>query len=84
MSVSFERYVSLEDDADKLPEEFSGGMKRRVEFARALIGWPFDDFQNSDSPLIKELVALDPHDHSADPYYPDPWDKRRKPKRDIL
>jgi phospholipid/cholesterol/gamma-HCH transport system ATP-binding protein len=167
------RYVGLEDDADKLPEELSGGMKRRVEFARALIGWPsimlfdeptmgldpivalqvldlifrardlnrissiyvtkkmheisylanyravddgkgrlsieeapadqrpptrvmlldsgrivfigsFDDFQNSNSPLIKELVALDPHDHSADPYYPDPWDKRRKPKRDIL
>jgi len=167
------RYVSLEDDADRLPEELSGGMKRRVEFARALIGWPsimlfdeptmgldpivalqvldlifkardinkissiyvtkkiheidylanyralddgkgglsieeapidhrlrtrvmlldsgriaflgsFDDFQNSHSPLIKELVALDPHDHSADPYYPDPWDKSRKPKRDIL
>jgi phospholipid/cholesterol/gamma-HCH transport system ATP-binding protein len=167
------RYVGLENDADKLPEELSGGMKRRVEFARALIGWPlimlfdeptmsldpivalqvldlifrardinkissiyvtkkmheisylanhravddgkgrlsieeapadqrpptrvmlldsgrivfigsFDDFQNSNSSLIKELVALDPHDHSADPYYPDPWDKRRKPKRDIL
>jgi hypothetical protein len=43
-----------------------------------------DDFQNSDSPLIKEFVALDPHDHSADPYYPDPWDKKRKPKREIL
>jgi phospholipid/cholesterol/gamma-HCH transport system ATP-binding protein len=167
------RYVGLEKDEDKLPEELSGGMKRRVEFARALIGWPSimlfdeptmgldpivalqvldlifkardinkissiyvtkkmheihylakyralddgkgglsieeapadepprtrvmfldsgriafmgsaDDFQNSDSPLIKEFVALDPHDHSADPYYPDPWDKRRKPKRGIL
>jgi ABC-type transporter Mla maintaining outer membrane lipid asymmetry ATPase subunit MlaF len=167
------RYVGLENDADKLPEELSGGMKRRVEFARALIGWPSimlfdeptmsldpivalqvldlifkardinkissiyvtkkmheipylanyravddgkgglaieeaptghgpqtrvmmldagkivflgsaDDFQNSDSPLIKEFVALDPHDHSSDPYYPDPWDKRRKPKIDIL
>jgi ABC-type transporter Mla maintaining outer membrane lipid asymmetry ATPase subunit MlaF len=41
-----------------------------------------DDFQNSDSPLIKDFVALDPHDHSADPYYPDPWDKRRKQKVD--
>lgn len=166
------RYVGLENDADRLPDELSGGMKRRVEFARALIGWPsimlfdeptisldpivaiqvldlifrardinkvssiyvtkklqeipylanyravedakggfsieeapaderprtrvmfldsgrivflgnVDDFQNSDSPLIKDFVALDPHDHSADPYYPDPWDKRRKPKRDI-
>ncbi len=167
------RYVSLENDADKLPDELSGGMKRRVEFARALIGWPsimlfdeptmsldpivavqvldlilrsrdinkvssiyvtkkmheipylanyravddgkggftiteapadrrpqmrimlldsgkiafmgsVDDFQNSDSPLIKEFIAVDPHDHSADPYYPDPWDKRRKPKTEIL
>lgn len=166
------RYVGLENDADRLPDELSGGLKRRVEFARALIGWPsimlfdeptisldpivaiqvldlifrardinkvssiyvtkkmheipylanyravddgkggfsieeaptderpqtrvmfldsgriaflgsVDDFQNSDSPLIKDFVALDPHDHSADPYYPDPWDKRRKPKRDI-
>jgi phospholipid/cholesterol/gamma-HCH transport system ATP-binding protein len=167
------RYVGLEEDADKLPDELSGGMKRRVEFARALIGWPsimlFDEptmsldpimalqvldlvfkardinkissiyvtkrmqeisylanyravddgqgglsieeapanhqpptrvmlldsgrivfmgsveeLQTSDSPLIKDFVVLDPHDHSADPYYPDPWDKRRRPKRDIL
>jgi ABC-type sugar transport system ATPase subunit len=167
------RYVGLENDADKLPEELSGGMKRRVEFARALIGWPSimlfdeptmfldpvvaaqvlelifrardihkissiyvtkkmyeipylancraaddgagelsiketppdqrpqtrvmlldsgkvafmgsaDDFQKSHSTLIIELVALDPHDHSADPYYPDPWDKKRKPKKDVV
>jgi phospholipid/cholesterol/gamma-HCH transport system ATP-binding protein len=167
------RYVGLENDADRLPDELSGGMKRRVEFARALIGWPsimlfdeptisldpivaiqvldlifrardlnkvssiyvtkkmheipylatycavedgkggfsieeapaderpqtrvmfldsgriaflgnVDDFQNSDAPLIKDFVAIDPHDHSADPYYPDPWDKRRKPKGETM
>jgi phospholipid/cholesterol/gamma-HCH transport system ATP-binding protein len=167
------RFVGLEGDEDKLPEELSGGMKRRVELARALVGWPsimlFDeptmgldpiraekvlnlilrardinhissiyvskkvnefpylasyiarespdgsfvvneaqdeelpksrvmvleagkiiltgsvkDFENSDLPAIKELATLDPHDHSKDPYYPDPWDKRRKPKEEIL
>jgi phospholipid/cholesterol/gamma-HCH transport system ATP-binding protein len=167
------RFVGLEGEEDKLPEELSGGMKRRVEFARALVGWPsimlFDEptmgldpiraekvlnlilrardinhissiyvskkvnefpylagyvatesgdgsfvvseaddsqlpksrvmvldagkivftgsvqeFQNSDLPAIKELATLDPHDHSKDPYYPDPWDKRRKPKDEIL
>lgn len=167
------RFVGLDGEEDKLPEELSGGMKRRVEFARALIGWPsimlFDeatmgldpiraervlnlilrardinhissiyvskkvnefpylascvatesgdgsfvvneahddqlpksrvmvleagkivfsgsvkDFQDSDLPAIKELATLDPHDHSKDPYYPDPWDKRRKPKEEIL
>ena len=166
------RFVGLENDQDKLPEELSGGMKRRVEFARALIGWPsimlfdeptisldplvaiqvldlifrardinkvssiyvtkkmheipylanycakeegkggfliseappeqlpqtrvivldsgssaftgsFEEFQKSDLPLIKELIAQDPHDHSHDPYFPDPWDKKRKPKEDI-
>jgi phospholipid/cholesterol/gamma-HCH transport system ATP-binding protein len=34
------RFVALEEDADKLPEELSGGMKRRLEIARALVGWP--------------------------------------------
>jgi phospholipid/cholesterol/gamma-HCH transport system ATP-binding protein len=165
-------YVGLKGEEDKLPEELSGGMKRRLEFARALIGWPrimlFDEpttsldpiaaikvlelimrardvnrisslyvtkkiyeipylanfyasehangeivvkeaapdslpktrvflleggrivftgtaeeFQNSDLPVIKELASLDPHDHSTDPYFPDPWDKRRRPKEEI-
>ena len=34
------RFVGLEEDIDKLPEELSIGMGRRLEFARALVGWP--------------------------------------------
>jgi phospholipid/cholesterol/gamma-HCH transport system ATP-binding protein len=34
------RFVGLEEDADKFPEELSGGMRRRLEFARAFIGYP--------------------------------------------
>jgi phospholipid/cholesterol/gamma-HCH transport system ATP-binding protein len=168
------QFVGLAGEDEKLPEELSGGMKRRLEIARALIGWPsimlFDEptmgldpivavqvldlimrardingisslyvtkkiyeipylanyraslvsqdgkvevaeapadklpptrimvldqgrivftgspaeFQSSDRPLIKQLIELDPHDHSANPYFPDPWDKRRKPKEEIL
>jgi phospholipid/cholesterol/gamma-HCH transport system ATP-binding protein len=33
-------FVGLQDDLDKQAEDLSGGMKRRLEFARALIGWP--------------------------------------------
>lgn len=166
------RFVSLEGEEEKLPEELSGGMKRRLEIARALIGWPsimlfdeptimldpivavqvldlimrardvnkvssiyvtkkphefpylarycastdsngevviheaapeklpqtrvivlergriifvgsVDEFQESDLPAIKELITLDTHDHSRDPYFPDPWDKKRRAKEDI-
>lgn len=34
------RFVGLDEDAEKLPAELSGGMRRRLEIARALIGWP--------------------------------------------
>jgi succinylglutamate desuccinylase len=34
------RFIGLEADADKFPEELSGGMRRRLEFARAFIGYP--------------------------------------------
>jgi len=166
------KYVGLDGEEEKFPEELSGGMKRRLEIARALVGWPsimfYDEptmgldpiaavqvldllihardinkisslyvtkkirelpylasyyaseagdgilikeatpdhlprakvivleqgrivfagsvgeFQESDLPTIKQLIALDQHNHASDPYFPDPWDKRRRPKEEIL
>jgi phospholipid/cholesterol/gamma-HCH transport system ATP-binding protein len=167
------RFVGLEGEENRLPEELSGGMKRRLEIARAMIGWPrimlFDeptmnldpivaikvldlvmqardiqqisslyvtkkiyelpyladfyaltrgdgqvitmeappeklpktrvmvleegkiaflgsveDFTKSELPAIKELAALDHHDHSQDQYFNDPWDKSRRPLEAIL
>jgi phospholipid/cholesterol/gamma-HCH transport system ATP-binding protein len=146
------RFVGLDGEETKFPEELSGGMKRRLEIARALIGWPrimlFDEptmcldplaalkvldliirardlnhisslyvtkkihefdylaspktkvmvlddarvvfngsveeFKTSELPAIKELVTLDRQDHSRDPYFPDPWDKDRRPTETLL
>ncbi|HYV11731.1 MAG TPA: ATP-binding cassette domain-containing protein [Pyrinomonadaceae bacterium] len=167
------QFVGLEGEEEKYPEELSGGMKRRLEIARALIGWPrimlFDepamgldplaalkvldliirardinhissiyvtkkiheidylahycaesardgevntieapptrlprtrvivleagrivldgsveDFAKSELPAIKEMLTLDRHDHSHDPEFSDPWDKRRRPAEAIL
>jgi phospholipid/cholesterol/gamma-HCH transport system ATP-binding protein len=164
-------FVDLTGEEDKLPEHLSGGMKRRLEIARALVGWPsimlFDEptmgldpivavqvldliirardinrissifvtkkvyeipyltnyvakvdnritineaapdelpmtrlmvleagkmvftgslseFQASDLAAVKKLRTLDQHDHSADPYFPDPWDKSRQPLEKLL
>ena len=165
--------MGLQGEENKFPEELSGGMKRRLEIARALIGWPSimlydeptmsldpimaiqvldlvirardinnisslyvtkkiheiphlakliasrsangeititeappdrlprtkvivldqgrivfngtnEDFQKSDLSAIKELVTLDVHDHSKEPYFVDPWDKRRHPSEKLL
>lgn len=167
------RFVGLEGEESKFPEELSGGMKRRLEIARALVGWPrimlfdeptmsldplaalkvldlvirardinqisslyvtkkmheihyltnyradtlskgeirtveapstnlpqtrvivldagkiaFDgsatDFATSELKAIQDLSTLDRHDHSHEPYFTDPWDKRRHPAETIL
>jgi phospholipid/cholesterol/gamma-HCH transport system ATP-binding protein len=165
-------FIGLDGEEEKLPEHLSGGMKRRLEIARALIGWPsimlFDEptmgldpivalqilnlmirardinkissiyvtkkayelpyltnyiavkendgvvireaipdklprtrimvlesgkldfagslveFQASDLPSVRRLLTLDHHDHSADPYFADPWNKSRQPHERVL
>src|ERR1044071_7026859 len=56
------QFVGLEGEEEKFPEELSGGMKRRLEMARALIGWPrimlFDEPTMSLDPLAA-LKVLD-------------------------
>jgi phospholipid/cholesterol/gamma-HCH transport system ATP-binding protein len=56
------KFVELDGEEDKLPEELSGGMKRRLEIARALVGWPrimlFDEPTMSLDPIVA-LNVLD-------------------------
>ncbi|HSB11027.1 MAG TPA: ATP-binding cassette domain-containing protein [Blastocatellia bacterium] len=54
------RFVGLEEDVDKLPEELSVGMGRRLEFARALVGWPeimlFDEPTSGLDPINARIM----------------------------
>ncbi len=55
-------FVGLDGEETKLPAELSGGMKRRLEIARALVGWPsimlFDEPTMSLDPIVA-LQVLD-------------------------
>lgn len=54
------QFVGLDQDAEKIPFELSGGMRRRLEIARALVGWPsimlFDEPAAGLDPLTAEQV----------------------------
>jgi len=54
------RFVGLEDEVDMLPEELSVGMGRRLEFARAFVGWPkimlFDEATSGLDPINARIM----------------------------
>ena len=54
------QFVGLEQDFERLPAQLSGGMRRRLEIARALIGWPsimlFDEPASGLDPLTSTQV----------------------------
>ncbi|HEX3143295.1 MAG TPA: ATP-binding cassette domain-containing protein [Pyrinomonadaceae bacterium] len=54
------KFVGLYQQAQKLPFELSGGMRRRLEIARALVGWPaimlFDEPASGLDPLTSAQV----------------------------
>jgi ABC-type phosphate/phosphonate transport system ATPase subunit len=42
------------------------------------------EFASSELKTIRDLSTLDRHNHSTDPYFTDPWDKKRHPAETIL
>ncbi len=54
-------FVGLEDTLDKMPAELSGGMKRRVGIARALVGTPevvlYDEPTAGLDPITKRTIV---------------------------
>lgn len=54
-------FVGLDDSIDKMPSELSGGMKRRVGIARALVGTPkvvlYDEPTAGLDPITKKTIV---------------------------
>ena len=52
------QFVGLQGEENKFPEELSGGMKRRLEIARALIGWPRIMLYDEPTMSLDPIVAI--------------------------
>ena len=55
-----------------------------LQEGRVVFDGSAEDFGKSKIKAIQDLAALDHHEHSKDPYFPNPWDKRRRPAETIL
>jgi len=54
------------------------------EAGRIVFDTSVEDFAKSELPAIQEMLTLERHDHSREPEFTDPWDKRRRPTQAIL
>ena len=83
-------YIALNEDAGEIVicEAPTDNLPRTriimLEAGKMVFSGSLAEFQACDLPAVKRLLALDEHDHSADPYFADPWDKTRRAKEKIL
>jgi hypothetical protein len=66
------------------PNELPATRVLVLQKGRIVFDGSVPEFSASKLSTIRELTALDRHDHSKDPYFADPWDKRRQPIEAIL
>ena len=55
-----------------------------LEVGKIIFDGSAAEFATSELKPIQELSSLDHHDHAHEPYFVDPWDKRRRPTEAIL
>jgi hypothetical protein len=83
-------YVALEDEKNGIviheapPDKPSRTRIMVLESGRLAFTGSLAEFQACELPSVKRLLTLDQHDHSADPYFPDPWDKSRQAREKLL
>jgi len=83
-------YFAIEKDQDEIEireaprDELPKTKIIVLDSGKVAFSGSLDEFQACDLPAVKALLALDRHDHSADPYFADPWDKSRRARQQLL